>query len=329
MPADRATDQEVTRQAVESANAQPGSSPGSQAEADRNVHRAADRPPVDPVVLTIQSHVAYGHVGNDAAILPLQVAGFEVVDVPTTLLSNHPGYPTMRGEFVQPRLVRDLLQGLTERGLPGLAAGVVSGYLGDPGTADAVRDFVRDAKASNPALRYLCDPVMGDAPGIYVDPALPQKFRDELVPLADAITPNQHEMGWLTGTEILTRDGLLAAADPLVAAGVGVVVVTGCQLDDTPADALDIYGVTADGAWRVRTPRFDFTPVGTGDVCTALFAAHWFRDGDVARALAAAAGGTFAVLTTTREADVSEMRLVAAIPKLLAPDETFLAERIR
>ena len=325
MPAKRAADQEVTRGSVESANEMSD----AQADANLNVHRAEDRPPVDPVVVTIQSHVVYGHVGNDAAIFPLQIAGIEVVDIPTTLLSNHPGYPTMRGEFVQPRLIRDLLQGLTERNLPTFATGVITGYLGDPGTADAVRDWVRDAKATNPALRYLCDPVMGDTPGIYVDPALPQKFRDELVPLADAITPNQFEFGVLTGTEIATREGLLTAADALVEAGVGVVVVTGTRLADTPDDALDIYGVTADGAWRVRTPRFDFTPVGTGDVYTSLFAAHWFQGADIPTALSAAAGGTYAVLTITREADVPEMRLVASADKLLAPDETFPAERIR
>ncbi len=325
MPAKRATDQEVTRDAVAAANEMSE----AQAEANLNVHRAEDRPPVDPVVLTIQSHVAYGHVGNDAAIFPLQVAGIEVVDIPTTMLSNHPGYPTMRGEFMEPRLIRDLLQGLTERNLPAFATGVITGYLGDPGTADAVRDWVREAKATNPGLRYLCDPVMGDSPGIYVDPALPGKFRDELVPLADAITPNQHEFGWLTGTEIRTRDGLLSAADALVESGIGVVVVTGTQLYDTPDDSLDIYGVTTEGAWRVRTPRFDFTPVGTGDVYTSLFAAHWFQGADIPAALAAAAGGTYAVLTITREANVQEMRLVASASKLLNPDVTFHADRVR
>ena len=324
MPAKRSTDQEVTREAVDAANAMSE----AQAAANLNVHRAEDRPPVDPVVVTIQSHVAYGHVGNDAAIFPLQVSGFEVIDVPTTLLSNHPGYPTMRGEFVEPRLIDDLLQGLRERDVPGFATGIISGYLGDPGTADAVRDFVRDAKGQNPALRYLCDPVMGDT-GIYVDPALPDRFRDELVPLADAITPNQFEFGLLAGGDITTRAELLAAADRLVAAGIGTVVVTGTQLDDTPADSLDIYGVTADGAWRVRTPRFDFTPVGTGDVYTALFAANWFRDGDVAAAIAAAASGVYAVLTVTRAADVPEMRLVASAAKMLQPDTVFPVERVR
>ena len=325
MPAKRATDQEVTRDAVEAANEMSE----AQAAANLNVHRAEDRPPVDPVVVTIQSHVAYGHVGNDAAIFPLQVSGFEVIDVPTTLLSNHPGYPTMRGEFVEPRLIRDLLQGLRERNVASFATGIISGYLGDPGTAGEVLDFVRDAKGHNAALRYLCDPVMGDTPGIYVDPALPDRFRNELVPVADAITPNQFEFELLTGTAVTTTADLLAAADALVRAGIGTVVVTGTQLDDTPADSLDVYGVTAEGAWRVRTPRFDFTPVGTGDVYTALFAASWFRDGDVAAAISAAASGVYAVLTITREANVSEMRLVASAAKLLNPDTVFPAERVR
>lgn len=325
MPAKRATDQEVTRDAVASANEMSE----AQAAANLNVHRAEDRPPVDPVVITVQSHVVYGHVGNDAAIFPMQVNGIEVVDIPTTMLSNHPGYPTMRGEFVQPRLIRDLLQGLRERDLPAFARGLVSGYLGDPGTAGAVADFVRDAKGANPHFRYLCDPVMGDTPGIYVDPSLPAIFRDHLVPLADAITPNQFEFGLLTGETVTTRAGLLAAADRLVAQGVGVVVVTGTALDDTPADHLDIYAVAGDGAWRVRTPRFDITPVGTGDVYTALFASAWFTGATVPEAISRAAGGVFAVLTVTRAADVPELRLVASAAKMVAPDVTFPAERIR
>ena len=325
MPAKRATELEVTREAVDAANEMSE----AQAAANLNVHRAEDRPPVDPVVVTIQSHVVYGHVGNDAAIFPLQISGIEVVDVPTTLLSNHPGYPTMRGEFVEPRLIRDLLQGLRERNVADFASGIISGYLGDPGTASAVLDFVRDAKAQNPRLRYLCDPVMGDTPGIYVDPSLPDIFRTELVPLADAITPNQFEFGLLTGTTVSTQAELLAAADGLVTSGIGVVVVTGTRLADTPDDSLDIYAVTGDGAWRIRTPRFDFTPVGTGDVYTALFAASWFQHGDVPAAIAAAASGVYAVLTITREANVSEMRLVASATKMLAPDVVFPVERIR
>ncbi len=325
MPAKRATDLEVTREAVDAANEMTE----AQASANLNVHRAEDRPPVDPVVVTIQSHVAYGHVGNDAAIFPLQLHGIEVVDIPTTLLSNHPGYPTMRGEFVEPRLIRDLLQGLRERNVASFATGIISGYLGDPGTASAVLDFVRDAKAENPALRYLCDPVMGDTPGIYVDPSLPEIFRSELVPLADAITPNQFEFGLLTRMNVTTQAELLSAADTLVTSGIGVVVVTGTRLENTPDDSLDIYGVTTDGAWRVRTPRFNFTPVGTGDVYTALFAAHWFRTGDVPAAISSAASGVYAVLTITREANVSEMRLVASAAKLLNPDTVFPAERIR
>ena len=324
MPAKRSTDQEVTAESVARANEMSD----EQTAANLNVHRAEDRPPVDPIIVTIQSHVAYGHVGNDAAIYPLQASGFEVVDVPTTLLSNHPGFPTMRGEFVQPALIDDLLHGLRERSMPEFATGIISGYLGDPGTADAVASFVRDAKARNSGIRYLCDPVIGDAGGIYVDPALPAAFRDTLVPLADAITPNQFEFDLLTGTNARTAADIVTAARTLTTAGVGVVVATGCELEETPAGQLDIIAVTAERAWRVRAPKFDFTPVGTGDVYTALFAANWFRDGDVASAISHAASGVHEVLTVTFDANVQDMRLIAATQRMLNPTVDFPAEEL-
>lgn len=324
MPARRSTNREVTAESVAQANQMSD----DQAAANLNVHRAEDRPPVDPMVVTIQSHVAYGHVGNDAAIYPLQASGFEVVDVPTTLLSNHPGFPTMRGEFVEPALIDDLLHGLRERNMPEFATGIISGYLGAPGTADAVASFVRDAKARNPGIRYLCDPVIGDAGGIYVDPALPAAFRDTLVPLADAITPNQFEFDLLTGASVRSAENVVTAARRLNAAGVSVVVATGCELDETPAGHLDIIAVTAESAWRVRAPKFDFTPVGTGDVYTALFAANWFRDGDVANAIARAASGVHEVLTVTFDANVQDMRLIAATSRMLNPGVDFPAEKL-
>jgi pyridoxine kinase len=88
--------------------------------------------------------------------------------VPTTLLSNHLHYPTIRGSVLDAELVRDLLTGVEERGLVDACGVLITGYLGSAAIAAVVIDFVRRAKARNPKLLYLCDPVMGDAdPGFY------------------------------------------------------------------------------------------------------------------------------------------------------------------
>src|SRR5580692_8919014 len=107
-------------------------------------------------VISIQSQVAYGHVGNSAAVFPMQLHGIDVVAVPTTLLSNRPGYPTIRGRVLDAELVADLLLGVEERGAIDTCAMVLSGYLGSAAIAAVVADFVARAKARNPKLAYAC-----------------------------------------------------------------------------------------------------------------------------------------------------------------------------
>src|SRR5436309_13276377 len=145
-------------------------------------------------VISIQSQVAYGHVGNSAAVFPMQVHGIDVIAVPTTLLSNRPGYPTIRGRVLEAQLVADLLQGVEERGAVDTAKMILSGYLGSPEIAAVVADFVARAKARNPALRYACDPVLGDRDrGLFVHAGIPPLVRHRLCPPADVMTPTHVE----------------------------------------------------------------------------------------------------------------------------------------
>ena len=152
--------------------------------------------------LSIQSSVAYGHVGNSAATFPLQRLGHEVWPVPTVVFSNHTGYGAWRGPLLPPDDVRAVVTGIAERGVLATCDGVLSGYLGGPGICEVVVDAVAQVKAANPAATYTCDPVMGNATsGCFVDPAIPPIIREQVVPVADLITPNQFELGFLTDTE--------------------------------------------------------------------------------------------------------------------------------
>ncbi len=279
-----------------------------------------------PTVISIQSQVVHGHVGNSAAAFPMRVLGVEVAEVPTTLLSNHPRYPTTRGRVLQPALVADLLRGVEERGVAERAAVVVSGYLGSAAIADEVAAFVTRAKAANPRLVYLCDPVMGDADiGFFVDAELRAAFAARLVPIADIVTPNAFELGALSGGPVRSP------ADVAVAAGripVATVIATGVPEPGDPAVLHTVLSGRDGGCWRVTTPRLDARPGGTGDLFTGLLAARLAKGEALRPAMEAAVAGTFAALRGTARETWQEMPIVASIAAIVAPDPVFRAVRI-
>src|SRR5580765_4110679 len=190
--------------------------------------------------LSIQSSVAYGHVGNSAATFPLQRLGHEVWPVHTVLFSNHTGYGAWRGPLLPPDDVRAVVTGIAERDVLRSCDGVLSGYLGGPGICEVVVDAVAQVKAANPEATYTCDPVMGNATsGCFVHPAIPVLLRERVVPQADLITPNQFELGYLTGTEPTDLDSTLAAADAARAMGPSSVLVTSVARPEAGDDTIE------------------------------------------------------------------------------------------
>jgi pyridoxine kinase len=225
--------------------------------------------------LSIQSFVAYGHVGNSAATFPLQRLGHEVWPVLTVVFSNHTGYGAWKGPLLAPDDVRAVVTGIEERGVLPTCDAVLSGYLGSPGICEVVVDAVARVKAANPEATYTCDPVMGNATsGCFVDPALPPIIREQVVPHADVITPNQFELGFLTDTAPDSLEATLESADAAMAMGPSTVLVTSLLRPDRPQDTIEMLAVTADGAWSVRTPQLPIKANGSGDLTAALFTAH-------------------------------------------------------
>src|SRR5690349_14236159 len=188
-------------------------------------------------ILSIQSSVAYGHVGNSAAVFPLQRLGVEVWPVHTVHFSNHTGYGAWRGPLMAPDDVREVVTGIEERdALPQVDA-VLSGYQGGEQIGDVILDAVARTKAANPAAIYACDPVMGNATsGCFVHPAIPVLLREKVVPEADLITPNQFELGFLTGTEPTDLESTLASVDAARAMGPSSVLVTSVERPDAEED---------------------------------------------------------------------------------------------
>lgn len=278
-------------------------------------------------VLSIQSHVAYGHVGNASAVFTMQRLGVEAWPIHTVQFSNHTGYGEWTGRVFDGQFVDELLDGIEARGVLGRADGVLSGYMGSADVGSAILAAVDRVRAANPDATYCCDPVIGDVGrGVFVRPGIPELMRDQAVPKADVVTPNHFELDYLSGIESRTPRDLAAAIAAVQALGPRTVLVTSVHLEDTPEDAVDLVAGEGGRLWRVRTPRLDLSLNGAGDAIAALFYVHRMRTGSAAEALSAAASATYAVLEATAAAGSRELVLVAAQDQLVAPARVFAAE---
>ena len=280
-------------------------------------------------LLSIQSHVAYGHVGNAAATFPLQRIGVEVWPIHTVQFSNHTGYGAWTGRVFEASLISELLDGIEARGVLPRCDGVLSGYMGSAETGAAILDAVARVRAANPRARYCCDPVIGDVGrDIYVRPGIPEFMRAHAVPAADVVTPNQFELDYLSGRTSATPRDARAAIDIVHALGPKVVLVTSLHTDDTPADAIDLVASDASGAFRVRTPKLPIAVNGAGDAIAALFFAHHLRTGSAAEALSRAASSVFGLLRRTADSGSREILLVDAQEEFVNPTTVFQPERL-
>ena len=281
-------------------------------------------------ILSIQSAVAYGHVGNSAAVFPLQRIGVEVMPVYTVNFSNHTGYGAWRGPLIDPADVREVITGIEERGALATTDAVLSGYQGGEGIADVIIDAVSRVKAANPQALYACDPVMGNAKsGCFVAPAIPELLRDRVVPVADIITPNQFELGYLTGTEPDTIESTLASVDAARAMGPSVVLVTSVERPDRAEGTIEMLAVDDEGAWLVATPHLPMKANGSGDVTAALFTAHYVQTRDAKLALERTVSSVFDLLHATLDSGERELQLVESQEYYAHPRMQFTANRVR
>ncbi|MGN6200316.1 pyridoxal kinase PdxY [Humibacter sp.] len=281
-------------------------------------------------ILSVQSAVAYGHVGNSAAVFPLQRIGVEVLPVYTVTFSNHTGYGAWRGPLIAPSDVAEVIAGIEDRGVFPEIDVVLSGYQGSDGIGDVILDAVSRVKATNSNAIYACDPVMGNAKsGCFVAPEIPVLLRDRVVPSADIVTPNQFELGYLTDTRPDTLESTLAAADALRATGPEVVLVTSVERPDREPDTIEMLAVDARGAWIVQTPLIPMKANGSGDVTAALFTAHYRESSDAADALARTVSSVYDLLALTNERGSRELLLVEAQEFYAHPRLQFPVRQVR
>jgi pyridoxine kinase len=277
-------------------------------------------------VLSVQSWVACGVVGNCAALFPLQRLGIETWSLNTVAFSNHTGYGRWRGDAVPTRIIASLFEGIAELGVLRHCDAVLSGYLGEPEVGPLLLDIVARVKAANPRALYCCDPVMGDVgPGWYVRGGIPEWYRDRALAVADIATPNRFELEWLTGTRIGTLAEAAEAAAALRRLGPRIVLVTSLE---PASDWLAVLAAAPDGVWAVETPRLDIEATGCVDAMAALFLGWLLKSRPVPEALALTVAAVWGVVEATLAAGGGELALIAAQDELVRPTRTLVAQKL-
>ena len=283
-----------------------------------------------PVILSIQSNVAWGYVGNSAAVFTLQRLGFDVLQVHTVLFSNHTGYGQFRGQIMSAEHIRDILAGLKDRGVLHKVGAVLSGYLGNADTGAMILDAVNDIRHANPQLRYLCDPVMGDVGrGLFVSPAIPDFLRDQAIPFANIITPNQFEFELLTGSKLTSIEEAVAVARQLRGRGPDTIIITSLATPDIPANELGTLAVNGQGAWLVRTPKLDLHPLpnGMGDVFAATLLGRLMDGKNLPEALELATSTLYSLVESTAPSS-RDLPLIQQQDQLVQPRTHFAVQTI-
>jgi pyridoxine kinase len=278
-------------------------------------------------IISIQSQVVAGHVGNSAAVPTLQLAGREVWPIPTVLLSHHPGNGGATGAALPPELLASLPAGLAARGCFAACEAVLSGYLGAASNAAIVDDCLRRARAAGASPIYLCDPVLGDDGQTYVRPEIVTVMHN-LAASADIVTPNAYEIFLLTGGEPKTTGEALQALRLLQTRGPSIAVLTSFEGADTPLGRLAIIAAGGSAAWRVSVPKLGQKFSGSGDVFAALFLHFWLDSHEMPDALAKTCASVHEVLLQTVNAGGDELALIAARHQMLLPRQIFTPERL-
>jgi pyridoxine kinase len=253
-------------------------------------------------VLSISSQVAFGPVGNSATAPALESLGFTVIEVPTTILSFHPGHGKPAGLKVPARDMTAIFTALSEKGMLENCAGIFTGYFAAPEQVAATAQIIRTLKKMRPAPCYFCDPVMGDDPGgLYAPIEVAEAIHKELIPLADCIAPNRFELFWLAGEHVRDEAEATAAARSLKVAEVLATSI--------PAgDAIATLAIFKDEAHAHVTPRLSGVPHGTGDLLSGLYLGHRLLHLPPAAALEAAMARLAKVIAASAGSSALDLR---------------------
>ena len=280
--------------------------------------------------LSIQSFVSYGHVGNCAVLLPLQLLKCRVVPIPTVVFSNHTGYGEWSGEILAPKLVLDLFQGIQKRMDINQFDFFLTGYLGSLELGRTIQEVVIEMKKKNAELLFCMDPVMGDiGRGFFVKPELPNFFKQELLPYADIITPNHFELEYLCNKKIKSVYDAVLECRKLIDQGPKIILVTSFIADDLSDKKLMILAVDSKNAFCLTTPRINVSLNGTGDLTSALFTLFYFKTKNIKKALQESISRVYEMIQKTHKNNSKELLLVDYQEVIQKPSRIFSAVKLK
>ncbi len=286
---------------------------------------------MNQIILSIQSCVSYGHVGNSAVTFPLQRLGVQVWPIHTVLFSNHTGYGQWRGKVIDIEGVREVFLGIKDRGVLKNCDALLSGYMGSKELGIVMIEAIKELRKLKPDTLYCCDPVMGDiGRGFFVKEGIPEFFKEEMLKYADIITPNHFELEYLSDKKFDSIEGAVAAARRVMKKGPKVVVITSLLLKETKETNINMLVVNENSVYIATTPYISITLNGTGDLTAALFTHFYLKyKKNTQKALEATISRVYEVILKTANASAKELVLVQAQNSLVNPKHLFKAKKVK
>lgn len=283
-------------------------------------------------ILSIQSHVVFGHAGNSAAEFPMRRMGVNVWPLNTVQFSNHTQYRQWEGCVMPASHLSDIIRGLSEINQLARCDAVLSGYIGSPEQGNYILDAVAQVKAANPEAWYFCDPVMGHPEkGCIVAPGVAEFFCKQALPVSDMMAPNLLELEQLSGKTLTNVDEVITAARELCKQGPRVILVKHLSRAGYRADAFEMALVTLNDAWHISRPLVDFgprQPVGVGDITSGLLLVDLLLNKSLQEALEHVTAAVYEIMLETQRLGEYELQIVAAQDKIVNPEYYFKAIKL-
>lgn len=286
--------------------------------------------PLQPDVISVQSQVVYGRVGNNVAVPILESLGLSVAAVPTVVFSNTPHYPTVHGGALPIEWFEGYLRDLSARGALHALRAILFGYLGNPGQAEVLARWMQALQAERADLRVVIDPVMGDHDhGIYVDTDMVEAYRQLFLPLAHGLTPNSFELAQLTGCLVDDMESVVTAARTLLTGRTQWIAVTSAAPATWTDGEMQVAFVTRTQAHVITHARINAVPKGTGDLFSAALTGHWLNGATLPEAVARACQMIVQALRHTQNAQCAELVLPSRVASPQANSQAHARELVR
>lgn len=268
--------------------------------------------PID--IISIQSQVMYGMVGNNAVMPVLQAHGFNVCPVPTVFLSNSPLYATLYGGVIPDDWFKGYLQALEERNLLQHCRTIVLGYLGSPSQALMLAEWLEKIHQKYPHIFIQIDPVLGDTDcGLYVDPALATYYRDNLRHLAQGMTPNHFELEYLCGRSLESLEDTIDAARSLLSERTQWIITTSAAPSTWENGQMQLLIVQKDSHEVQTHPFYHTRAQGAGDTFAATLTAQLLKGKTLSEAARLASEQVIKAVLCTNSNDYSELQLIPSL----------------